>query len=400
MGRTAVGQHIRDQGRECGGGWFVLLTLHQFSAGGRRNMIKFLGVLSLAVMMSAQTGAASAEPFDPASMRMAVAEQASEILLLGSPHLSQIEGEFELAWLEPLLATLARFGPAAILMETVPGEALHGLVAYEGLYPGVAEMFGATSIRLSSEATGRLGISMAAAEAEARRLLEGWPAEPAPADRRRLVALFLAAGDLNSALVQWSRLAEQERVARDGISYDARAHLTRMSGSSNETVSIGVRLAVRLALDRLWAMDDHSESDLVFSALDAVTAAEQSPELASARTRRRAPQFTRITSPATVLAAFREHNSDETGRRDAQHQWLARLEAGVDQEIHRRRIAAWETRNLRMAANIREVSARYPGQRILVVVGSAHKPYLEAYLRGMSDVRIVRAADILGEPSN
>jgi hypothetical protein len=363
-------------------------------------MIKFVGVLCGAVLMSFQAVTASAQPFDPASIRVAAGGQVSEILLLGSPHLSRIEGEFDLAWLDPLLATLVGFGPVAILTETLPGEALHGLVAYEGLYPGVAKMFGATTLRLSNEATSRLGMSMAAAEAEARGLMKGWPAEPAPADRRRLAALFIAAGDLNSALVQWSRLAEQERVARDGISPDAAAHLARMSESSNETVSIGVRLAVMLGLDRLWAMDDHSETDLVFSALDAVTAAEQSPELAAARTRRPAPEFTRITSSATVLVAYREHNSDKTGRRDAQHQWLTRLEAGVHQDIHRRRIAAWETRNLRMAANIREVSARYPGQRILVVVGSAHKPYLEAYLRGMSDVRIVRAADILGEPSN
>jgi hypothetical protein len=238
---------------------------------------------------------------------------------------------------------------------------------------------------------------MPAAEAEAPRLLEHWPANPSPADRRRLAAMFIAAGDLNSALVQWLGLAERDRVARDGIGTEAGAQLARMAGSRNETVSIAVRLAASLGLNRLWSMDDQSDSDLFFSAAEAIAEAERSPELADARKRRPAPRFTEITSPDTLLAAFREHNDDDTGRRDAEHQWVARLEAGVHQDVHRRRIAAWEARNLRMAAHIREVSARYPGQRIMVLVGSAHKPYLEAYLRMMSDVRIVPAADILGE---
>lgn len=355
-----------------------------------------LGLLCGAVLVWLQAVPASAQPFDPGAMRAAVAQQPSEILVLGSPHLSQIEGEFDSAWLDPLLAALVRFRPAAIVTETLPGEALHGLVAYDGLYPGVADMFAAPRLRLATEAAGRLGTSMPAAEAEARRLLERWPARPAPADLRRLAALFIAAGDLNSALVQWLSLAEQDRVARDGIGEEAAAHLARMTGSRNETVSIAVRLAVRLGLGRLWGMDDQSDADLFFSAADAIAEAENSPALADARRRRPAPQFTRMTSPDTLLVAFREHNSDESGRRDAEHQWLARLEAGAHQDVHRRRIAAWETRNLRMAANVREVSARHPGQRILVLVGSAHKPYLEAYLRMMSDVRIVPAADIFG----
>jgi hypothetical protein len=48
-----------------------------------------------------------------------------------------------------------------------------------------------------------------------------------------------------------------------------------------------------------------------------------------------------------------------------------------------------------MAANIREVAARHPGGRILVITGSAHKPWLDAYLAMMSDVEIVDAARVL-----
>jgi hypothetical protein len=58
-------------------------------------------------------------------------------------------------------------------------------------------------------------------------------------------------------------------------------------------------------------------------------------------------------------------------------------------------VAYWETRNLRQVAHIREVSARYPGRRLLVIVGSAHKAWFDAYLRMMSDVEIVDAGRVL-----
>src|SRR3546814_14542299 len=56
-------------------------------------------------------------------------------------------------------------------------------------------------------------------------------------------------------------------------------------------------------------------------------------------------------------------------------------------QVGRRRVALWEVRNLRMVANIREVAARHPGGRVLVIVGSAHKPWFDAYLRMMTAVR-------------
>jgi pheromone shutdown protein TraB len=48
-----------------------------------------------------------------------------------------------------------------------------------------------------------------------------------------------------------------------------------------------------------------------------------------------------------------------------------------------------------MAANIREVSDNKPGGRVLVIVGAAHKPWLDAYLSMMSDVAIADAQQVL-----
>jgi len=102
-----------------------------------------------------------------------------------------------------------------------------------------------------------------------------------------------------------------------------------------------------------------------------------------------------LTTPAEALATYQMLNRPAAGWTDANGQWLSMINRASPDNVGRSRVAAWETRNLRMAANIREVSARYPGGRVLVIVGSAHKPWLDAYLRMMSDVQIVDATRVL-----
>src|SRR3546814_5229134 len=53
------------------------------------------------------------------------------------------------------------------------------------------------------------GLDVPAAIAQVRRILEKWPDAPKPAQRRHLAALFLAAGDPASALVQWWQRSEE-----------------------------------------------------------------------------------------------------------------------------------------------------------------------------------------------
>lgn len=55
----------------------------------------------------------------------------------------------------------------------------------------------------------------------------------------------------------------------------------------------------------------------------------------------------------------------------------------------------WETRNLRQIAHIREAMEHAPGGRVLIIVGSAHKPWFDAYLDMMVDVELVDALKVL-----
>jgi predicted esterase YcpF (UPF0227 family) len=48
-----------------------------------------------------------------------------------------------------------------------------------------------------------------------------------------------------------------------------------------------------------------------------------------------------------------------------------------------------------MVSNIRDVLGRYPGMRMLAIVGASHKGYYEAYLGQQHDVRLVDPLTVL-----
>lgn len=238
------------------------------------------------------------------------------------------------------------------------------------------------------------------AEAETRRVLSTLPEAPTPPQRRRLAALFAAAGDPASALIQWWRLERAERVPDDNAPQLLVEQLATYETPArrNEDYLIAARLAVRLRLERVFPMDDQSDDvaedfDANFAALTSEAwygAMLKDPRFAPLREASK-----HLNTPDEALATYRMLNTPAAGRSDADFQWLGMINRPSPHGVGRARVGAWETRNLRMAANIREVAARMPGKRVLVIVGSAHKPWLDAYLDMMGDVQIVDAERVL-----
>lgn len=347
-----------------------------------------------------ETGApAGATRFDPREYQARVHGEKTRVLVLGSPHLSGAPADFDAAALEPLLARLEAFAPDVIAIENLSGESLHALRAYDGVYQSTADDYGRLAFVLAALARAGTGLDLPEAEAEARRLLADWPDAPTPAQRRRLAAVFAAAGDPNSALVQWWRLDPAERKAGDGVRQPLVDQLEAYAARRNESHLIGARLAARLGLERVYPVDDHAGDDAMLARIEPLTAWFSRPEFDALRDNpdfaRLAGAAGRLTTPGQVMETYRDLNSAEAGRTDADLQWLIMLDRPSDGNIARARMAEWEARNLRQVAHIREASLEAPGGRVLVIVGSAHKPWFDAYLGLMTDVEVVDADAVL-----
>lgn len=333
--------------------------------------------------------------FQPDQLKPTPAGAPNEVFVLGTPHLSGLGEPFRPALLALLLDRLAAWAPTAIATEDLSGLQCDSLRRYP---PRYAETV-ATFCWDPAPATAATGLDVPAANAEAERLLAAWPAAPSPAERRRLAAVFMAAGERPSALVQWLRLPQEERIAADGLTGELVASLERTRVRDDETSLIAAPLAARLGLERLWSVDDHSanfapppEARQAFG--DALAAAWDNPAAARRRALFDAAKAG-VAEPDGLLALYRAYNSPAAQQLAFDADFGAALTEPSPEAFGRQYLGFWETRNLRMAANIRDVLGRQPGTRMLAIVGASHKGYYEAYLHQMHDVNLVSSDAVL-----
>ncbi|MGJ4803225.1 DUF5694 domain-containing protein [Luteimonas sp. SDU82] len=320
----------------------------------------------------------------------------TRVLVLGSVHLAQEEGgPVTAAAIEPLLRRLAAFDPQVITVEAMPGETCDLMRRHPAIYEADGVLAYCPDTAAAQAAT---GLDVPAAIVSAQAQLAAWPATPAPAQRRRLAATFLAAGDPTSALVQWLRLDAGERRAGDGLDATLLAALDRRAASSNENTVIAAALAVRLGLERVHPVDDHTGDNLRIDDVEGFATAirgawDSAPaECAALRDRDRA-----LRQAPDLLALYRHTNSAAYQRMPMHCDFGRALAEGSPQRYGRQYVTGWELRNLRMVANVGTTFRERPGARVLSLVGASHKAWFDRLLGQMRGVEVVDVEAFLAD---
>jgi hypothetical protein len=321
----------------------------------------------------------------------------TQVVVLGTPHLSGIE-HLRPEWLSPLLDRLAEWKPQIIAIEGLSGPECYLLRAYEKSWPETADSYCKGMERLVALGGRSTGLTMPAAEAEAEIAVRALGANSAPAERRRMAALFAASGNLGSAAVQWLRLPAGERRAGEKVDAELAAALDQLSVRRNENYWIAAVLAARLGLERVYPTDDHLSDRVqheappgLGDAMQQIWSGPRPPLVQEAQALEKA-----LNGPAAVLQYYRLMNRPDVGEAFVRADMGKAYATPSDGRHGRRYVAWWEARNLRMVANIRQALGSQPGARGLVIVGSTHKPYFDAYLQLMHEVRVIPTGKVIG----
>jgi hypothetical protein len=353
-------------------------------------------LMTTTLLCAASAGASAQEPagiFDPSTLKGPAKGVPNEVMVLGTAHLSGMPAPFEPANLRTLNERLLAWKPRIIAIEQRSGPQCALMRQYPDRYKDTVQ----TYCRDTAPARAATGLDVPAATAEIARLLASWPSAPTPSQRRHLAAMFLAGGEPTSALVQWLRLPEGERHAGDGLDAALVATLATLRDKRGEDTLIAAPLAAALGLERVVGLDhptaDSPDADPK-AAGEAIAKAWDNP--ANARRQQMDKRLDAGLGDAEgVMALYRALNDPSQAKLIYDSDFGAALEEGSPQQSGRGYVAWWETRNLRMASNIRDAIGDLPGSRTLVIVGASHKWYLEAYLNQMHDVRIVSTDQVL-----
>ncbi len=332
--------------------------------------------------------------FDFTGLVSDLSGEPTRALVLGSTHINQVPAEIlPTEHFSVLLDQLTPFQPDVVAIETLDGMSCERLQRYSDLYPGVAENY----CYDTSHALDTLGMSMPEARKAAFEQLDALGDAPTIEERRRLAGLFYACGERWSAALQWSYLTPEQRVHGNGVSEATASKLDRLLASRNENNVIGVEIARRSGLNRLVAMDDHTADWVLARAPDAMEGAVQQMWSTSSEVMQelnaRLMEF--AGSPEKVVAGYRFLNSPEHQQITIDADFAKAARDPENSVLTRQYLAWWQTRGLRMAANVVEGAGNQPGARVLVIVGASHKSYFDAYLDQMHDIEIVDVDTIL-----
>jgi len=321
--------------------------------------------------------------------------QLSQIAVLATAHLSALPADFDQQRLVPLLQKLQAFAPDKIAIESLSGPQCDLLRDYAFLYPDSAEQF----CYDPAPARKALNLTGVQASAELEKILATPQAQRPAAERRRLSALMMAAGDPVSALVQWLRLPPNEQKAADGLTSELVEALEKRRLSRNENISIGAALAVKLGHERVYPVDDHTGDRAIGVMDEKVFGAEMTKIWNNAAATERKNSFEQRLKQvgsdpaASLLDWYRELNAPLESQLAVTGDFGAAAGDNQSGQSGRKYLAYWETRNMRMVANIREITGAH--SKVLAIVGSAHKSYYERYLSVSSDIDLVDMSRLL-----
>ena len=172
--------------------------------------------------------------------------------------------------------------------------------------------------------------------------------------------------------------------------------LKAMAVQTDEVNRVAVPVAQRLSLARLHAIDDHSGDNVAVSNAAAYgQAIQRAWNGAEAQMRPVREREALLLRDKDALALYRHLNDPAVLRVTVDSDFGAAASEPSPEKYGRIYVGGWETRNLRMAANVRAVFRERPSTRVLVIVGSSHKPMLDRLVGALEGVDIVDALKVL-----
>ncbi|RFP16210.1 MULTISPECIES: DUF5694 domain-containing protein [unclassified Duganella] len=314
----------------------------------------------------------------------------AQVLVLGTVHLRFMPDDFNPASLNSLLDRLAAFKPQIITIEQESGLACDLMARHPD------KLGSPYNCDPTDKAKAANGLDLPTAIARVDQTLKTWPAQPTAAQRRQLAALYLAAGNHVSAYVQWLQLPDAERRADEHLNAALVDILRPLAARKEESFQVAARLAARLGLPGVVAIDDHTGDNI-----DVADGKAYAGSLKAAWAQR-GPQWTAwekqvqaLKKEPDLLPLYRYINDPQQLRLDADANVGMQLRARSPEGYSQMWAAGWEIRNLRMIANIREAFRERPGARVLAIVGESHKPWFDTWLGQLAGVDIVDTIGVL-----
>lgn len=348
--------------------------------------LPFKGFFTLRCFALCLTGILSFPSASPASEK-------TSVLVLGVQHLSSLS-EFRPEMLDQTINRLDSMNFNVIAVEAMHAELLRELQARnDPAFDEVLERFGGDRLALAEQAQREFKLTFPEAQVSINRMLTTTDLQAA--DALQLLKSFLATGDIASAVVQYEQLKRGAPAQLEVLQQSTKTLLEKHQTSANEVYALGVRLALLENVQRIEYIDNFQDEALLLKHYPSFMAeyADRQDYFARVMSHVHFSTLNERTESAVQQGELFDLlvylNSAEFQAGDYEAQWQIWLDANFPSGASEARYLYWEMRNLQIAARVIDVTARHPGKKVLVIIGAAHKSFLEKFLAQIPTIQLL-----------
>lgn len=324
--------------------------------------------------------------------------QKTEVMILGCPHLKTLENNVEKKSFDSLISLLNNFSPDQIGIQTLTPNFIRNLSLVSG----------SNSLIMNDDINNALEIGLLTQKKlkvsydDANKIVDSLISEfnlPNKTNeevlREKLILYQIASFDLYSAVLQLSYLSTDSRKNSVIIPKEIKDKLEQTLNSYNEISIIALRLAAQKQLQKLIPIDDQQDKDIYSKILPSLMQEIDNDSLylktSNSEVYKKTDELLKESvKKKNLINYFKYINSREYAIQDAEAQWGVFYKLNLESGLDRTRAALWEVRNLNIASNVRRATTLKPGSKMLVIVDPSHKPFLEAYLSSLGDIKIIQ----------
>ena len=318
----------------------------------------------------------------------------TKILILGTPHLQQIEG-FKPIMLDNVINKLDTFNFDVIAVEKMSGELLNDIKSrHDNSFDGITKgRFGAEFLKLADTVQTIKKITFL--DAEKNILVLKNKKELTTSDRKELLFSFLATTDLPSAALQYMCINDKALFKSNFEKYIA-GIIEKKIASHNEYYSLAASLAKREKINQLYPIDNLEDESLLFKYYpnfikDYKDNSSPLNNLNELPIYQKLSQLTKESIQSNDLSElYSFFNSKAYKNQDYEGQWKIWLNTNFPSGSDLGRFSLWEMRNLQITANIMKVVSHNVGKKVLVIIGASHSGFIEKYLSNIEFVEVLK----------
>jgi len=324
-------------------------------------------------------------------------------MVLGTAHLSE-KNQALSKNLEPLLKILKDWKPTRIAIEDRKPEDIHKAYLHSSFdtgYKKLIEIFDGKDIKRAQQIYKKHRTTYEKSLAKVSYYLKN-ENNLKDSEREQLVIHLLATFDVPSATLQWAKIGKNYKDKTYLFSKEEKATFNNQLSSQDEIYLIAVSLAYQLNHPMIYSVDSQEDGvsmvTLPEKELENFYSAPNSKNFNNSQFMKdQHSAVTEATKTGDILSVIDFVNKN-AAKFDEQWDWL--LNINQEKGIHKLRYANWEQRNIKIFSNIQELVSSAERERVLVLIGAAHKAILDRYLMQNQSVEVIHFDQIHGGVSD